>query len=86
MKNQEISRENVSRYTKVRILIRGAGGGGAGRARALQVLGYQLILFGPRGADYAHHITTAPPHLFRQCGVSVQYIIDYENKASMGPF
>ena len=24
----------------------------------LQVLGYQLTLFGPRGADYARHITT----------------------------
>ena len=23
-----------------------------------KVLGYQLTLFGPRGADYAHHITT----------------------------
>ena len=37
------------------------------------VLGYQLTLFGPRGADYARHITTAPPppHLFGRCGVSV---------------
>ena len=26
-----------------------------------QVLGYQLTLFGPRGADYAPHITTGPP-------------------------
>ena len=26
-----------------------------------QILGYQLTLFGPRGADYAHHITTGPP-------------------------
>ena len=26
-----------------------------------QVLGYQLTLFGPRGADYARHITTCPP-------------------------
>ena len=26
-----------------------------------QVLGYQLTLFGPRGADYARHITTGPP-------------------------
>ena len=29
-----------------------------------QVLGYQLTLFGPRGADYARHITTAPPQSF----------------------
>ena len=29
-----------------------------------QVLGYQLILLGPRGADYARHITTAPPPIF----------------------
>jgi hypothetical protein len=42
--------------------IRDAGGGGAGGARAPpQVLGYQLTLFGPRGADYARHITTGPP-------------------------
>ena len=26
-----------------------------------QDLGYQLTLFGPRGADYARHITTCPP-------------------------
>ena len=25
-----------------------------------QVLGYQLTLFEPRGADYARHITTGP--------------------------
>ena len=24
-------------------------------------MGYQLTLFGPRGADYALHITSAPP-------------------------
>ena len=28
------------------------------------VLGYQLPLFGPRAADYAHHITTCPPPSF----------------------
>ena len=33
------------------------------------VLGYQLTLFGPKGADYACYIT-APPHLFGRCGVS----------------
>ena len=38
--------------------------GGGGGAWAPQVLGYQLTLFGPRGADYARHITTAPPHIF----------------------
>ena len=27
----------------------------------LQNWGYQLTLFRPRGADYARHITTAPP-------------------------
>ena len=32
--------------------------------------GYQLTLFEPRGADYARHITTGPPHLFGQCGAS----------------
>ena len=42
-------------------LFRDAGGGAAGGAHAPQVLGYQLTLFGPRGADYAHHITTVPP-------------------------
>ena len=38
------------------------------------VLAYELTLFGPRGADYARNITTAPPHLFGRCGVSVKYI------------
>ena len=36
-------------------------GGQGGHVPPPQVLGYQLTLFGPRGADYAHHITTAPP-------------------------
>ena len=45
--------------------IRDAGGGGRqGGHVPPQVLGYQLTLFGPRGADYACHITSAPPHLF----------------------
>jgi hypothetical protein len=35
--------------------------GGQGGHVPPQVLGYQLTLFGPRGADYAHHITTGPP-------------------------
>ena len=39
----------------------GGGGGGQGRHVPPQVLGYQLTLFGPRGADYARHITTGPP-------------------------
>ena len=37
------------------------GGPGAGGACAPQVLRYQLTLCGPRGADYARHITTGPP-------------------------
>ena len=37
------------------------GGQGGGHVRPPPVLGYQLTLFGPRGADYAHHITTCPP-------------------------
>ena len=40
------------------------GGGGAGGACAPQVLGYQLTLFGPRGADYARHIASAPSPSF----------------------
>ena len=43
---------------------RGGVGGGQGGACAPQVLGYQLTLFRPRGADYARHITTAPPPSF----------------------
>ena len=35
--------------------------GGRGGTCPPQVLGYQLTLFGPRGADYARHITTGPP-------------------------
>ena len=51
-------------------LIRDAGGGGGGHVPP-QVLEYHLTLFGPRGADYARHITTGPPpHLFGRCGVS----------------
>ena len=38
---------------------------GAGEACAPpQVLGYQLTLFGPKGADYARHITRGPPPIF----------------------
>ena len=52
---------------------RDAGGGGEGGGHVPpQVLGYQLTLFGPREADYARHITSAP-HLFGQCGVSEQH-------------
>ena len=44
---------------------RDAGGGGAGVPPPSQVLGYQLTLFGPRGADCARHITTGPlPPIF----------------------
>ena len=35
--------------------------GGPGGHVPPQVLGYKLTLFGPRGADYARHITTGPP-------------------------
>ena len=35
--------------------------GGQGGHVPPHVLGYQLNLFGPRGADYARHITTCPP-------------------------
>ena len=38
--------------------------GGQGGHVPPQVLGYQLTLFGPKGADYARYITTCPPHLF----------------------
>ena len=37
------------------------GGGKGGHAPSPQVLGYQLTLFGPSGADYAPHITSGPP-------------------------
>ena len=37
--------------------------GGQGGHVPPQVLGYRLTLFGPRGADYARHITTGPPML-----------------------
>ena len=36
-------------------------GGRGGGVYAPQLLGYQLTLFGPRGVDYARHITTGPP-------------------------
>ena len=50
-------------------MTRDAGGGGT-------VLGYQLTLFGPRGADYARHITTGPPSFWmmrRLCNVLVDH-------------
>ena len=37
---------------------------GSRGASAPQVLGYQLTLFGPRGEDYARHITTGPPYFW----------------------
>ena len=44
-------------------------------------LGYQLTLFGPKGADYARNITTAPlPHIFGQCGVSVSTTLILDQK------
>ena len=59
--------------TMILAISRDAGDGeGQGGHVPPQVLGYQLTLFGPRGADYARHITTGPPHLFGRCGVSVQ--------------
>ena len=41
-----------------------------------EVLGYQLTLFGPRGADYARHITTGPP-IFLHDGASLLGIQTY---------
>ena len=46
-------------------------GGGQGGHVSPQVLGYQLTLFKPRGADYARILLLAP-HLFGRCGVSVK--------------
>ena len=41
--------------------------------------GYQITLFGPRGANYNRHITSAPPlHLFGRFGVSG--LIDFDIK------
>ena len=53
---------NISSLTT---LNRDAGGGGG--ARAPQVLGYQLTLFGPRGADYG-------PPIFLYDAASLQYL------------
>ena len=38
------------------------------------VMGYQLTLFGPRGADYAPHITTGPP-IFLDYAAPLYYIV-----------
>ena len=40
---------------------------------AAQVLGYQLTLFGPRGADYACHITTGPL-IFLEYAASLKFM------------
>ena len=40
------------------------------------IYGYKLILFGPRGADYACHITTAPlPPIFLEDAASLLYCV-----------
>jgi hypothetical protein len=56
---------------------RDAGGGGAGGHVPPQVLGYQLTLFGPRGADYARHSTKCPPsfRMMRHLLIIVDYYI-----------
>ena len=52
----------INHLNTVMLLVgRDAGGVGAGGHVPPQVLGYQLTLFGPRGADYARYITTRPP-------------------------
>ena len=48
--------------------------GGQGGHVPPQVLGYQLTLFGPRGADYARHITTGPP-IFLDNAASLNLVI-----------
>ena len=40
-----------------------------------QVLGYQLTLFVPRGADYARHVTTCPP-IFSDDAASLTCILN----------
>ena len=50
---------------------RDAGAGGAGGARAPPSFGISVNPIRTKGADYARHITTVPPHLFGRCGVSV---------------
>ena len=49
-------------------------GGGRGACAPPQVLGYQLTLFGPRGADYARHITNCPPPIFLDDAASLRTI------------
>ena len=47
--------------------------GGAGGARAPPSFGISVNPIRTKGADYARHITTVPPHHFGRCGVSVTY-------------
>ena len=58
---------------------RDAGAGGAGGARAPPSFGISVNPIRTKGADYARHITTVPPHLFGRCGVSeeLDFIIQY---------
>ena len=49
--------------------------GGQGGHVPPQGLGYQFTLFGPMGADYAHHITTGPPSFWtmrRLCNIKYE--------------
>ena len=65
------------KWSKITLTRDAGGGGGAGGHVPPQNLGYQLTLFGPRGADYARHITTGPPIFLNdaaslQCDVAPQ--------------
>ena len=61
-------------------LVRDAGAGGAGGARAPPSFGISVNPIRTKGADYARHITTVPPHLFGRCGVSVWDCVLLRNK------
>ena len=89
--NKLLQIANLVNLNVILVDSRDAGGGGRGRGRGCmcpppQVLGYQLTLFRPRGADYAQHITTGPPSFwtmrrlcwfnFRRTGVHSYAVAD----------
>ena len=61
---------------KCNFIVRDAGAGGAGGARAPPSVGISVTPIRTKGADYARHITTVPPHHFGRCGVSAPRAIE----------
>jgi hypothetical protein len=56
------------------------GGGHGGHVPPPKILGCHYPLFGPRGADYARHITTGPPIILDDAASLVLNLISFDFK------